>query len=145
MEEGPPHLGVIVTDVGVPRYTPGSGWSDRAPGVTQLRTPQPYHRRCGRSDDPMAHEADPRGSAVARGDPQSPCRHRLAACRGVGVRTFVAGVGSQYEDLPRQLCAGCPVRSECLQTALADDSLQGFWGGTTPAERKQMRRGSAVA
>jgi hypothetical protein len=31
VEEGPPHLGVIVTDVGVSRYTPGFGRSGRAP------------------------------------------------------------------------------------------------------------------
>jgi WhiB family transcriptional regulator, redox-sensing transcriptional regulator len=74
-----------------------------------------------------------------------PSWHRQAACRDVGVGTFMAAVGSQYEYFPRQLCAGCQVRPECLQTALADDSLQGFWGGTTPAERRQMRQGSAVA
>ena len=57
-----------------------------------------------------------------------PAWHRLAACRGLGVKTFVAGVGSQYEDRTRQLCASCQVRPECLETALADDSLQGFSG-----------------
>jgi WhiB family transcriptional regulator, redox-sensing transcriptional regulator len=74
-----------------------------------------------------------------------PAWHRQAACRGVGVSIFVAGMGGQYEELPRQLCARCPVRRDCLESALADGSLQGFWGGTTPSERKQMRWGRAVA
>jgi WhiB family transcriptional regulator, redox-sensing transcriptional regulator len=41
----------------------------------------------------------------------------------------------------RALCEGCPVRQECLETALADDSLVGLWGGTTDAERREIRRG----
>ena len=31
--------------------------------------------------------------------------------------------------------------AECLAAAVADDSLVGLWGGTTEAERLEMRRG----
>lgn len=40
----------------------------------------------------------------------------------------------------RAICGGCPVRPECLEEALADPELIGIWGGTTSAERHQMRR-----
>jgi WhiB family redox-sensing transcriptional regulator len=76
---------------------------------------------------------------------QRPDWHRRAACRGEGVAAFTVDVGRQYDDGTRRLCAGCQVRRECLKTALADDSLQGMWAGTTPVERRQMRRGRAVA
>ena len=38
------------------------------------------------------------------------------------------------------LCEDCPVRQECLRTALADSNLSGVWGGTTHAERRRIRR-----
>ena len=66
--------------------------------------------------------------------------HQRAACRGVGVDAFVIPHGSQY-GTTRELCQGCPVRQECLDVALADILLDGLWAGTTPAERKAMRRG----
>jgi hypothetical protein len=75
-----------------------------------------------------------------------PAWHRKAACRGLGVDSFVIGQGAQYEKSARRLCAGCSVRQECLETAMAHgDTMTGLWGGTTPTERKQMRRGRAVA
>ena len=40
----------------------------------------------------------------------------------------------------RELCDTCPVRRECLEFALADESLTGLWGGTTDMERRLMRR-----
>jgi WhiB family redox-sensing transcriptional regulator len=75
-----------------------------------------------------------------------PAWHRRAACRGSSVDLFVIDQGSQYEDGTREFCAGCLVRQECLATALANGgSTTGLWGGTTPSERRQMRRGRAVA
>lgn len=36
-------------------------------------------------------------------------------------------------------CDWCPVRSECLTRALVRNE-DGFWGGTSTAERKRLRR-----
>jgi len=52
----------------------------------------------------------------------------------------VAPAGN-YEAV-RALCEGCPVRQECLETALTDESLVGLRGGTTDAERREIRRGA---
>ena len=46
---------------------------------------------------------------------------------------------TDYEAV-RALCAACPVRQECLEVALADSDLLGLWGGTTDAERRELRR-----
>ncbi len=43
------------------------------------------------------------------------------------------------------LCATCPVRTECLQYALRNSENHGIWGGTTPEERRRMRRRPAAA
>jgi WhiB family redox-sensing transcriptional regulator len=41
----------------------------------------------------------------------------------------------------RQVCAGCPVRAECLELALSmPQRPAGIWGGTTERERRDMRR-----
>lgn len=37
-------------------------------------------------------------------------------------------------------CFGCPVRSRCLDWALAAGERSGVWGGTTPNERHQLRK-----
>ena len=76
-----------------------------------------------------------------------PAWHRQAACRGVGVDLFVIDQGQQYEPRARQMCAGCPVRQECLDAALSfgDRGVTGLWGGTTPTERRQLRRGVEAA
>jgi hypothetical protein len=73
-----------------------------------------------------------------------PVWHRWAACKGGGHQEFIVELGGQYDDHVRQLCAVCPMRQECLEAAL-DDPDVGFWGGTTPTQRRQIRRGRAVA
>lgn len=65
--------------------------------------------------------------------------HQRAACRGVGPSDYVRGPRGNYEAV-RGLCGDCSVRQECLEAALANDSLVGLWGGTTELERKELRR-----
>ncbi|ARD42839.1 hypothetical protein B6G06_09045 [Actinomyces gaoshouyii] len=46
----------------------------------------------------------------------------------------------------REVCGRCPVRSRCLETALAlelgtrKDGRFGMWGGKTPQERTELAR-----
>jgi WhiB family redox-sensing transcriptional regulator len=45
----------------------------------------------------------------------------------------------------KTICAGCPVRTECLDYALADDTLVGVWGGTSETERDHIRNRRRIA
>ena len=67
-----------------------------------------------------------------------------AACRGKGVADWFdpVGVGASRA---RQVCHQCPVRSDCLDFALADPSLHGVWGGLNARERGQLRRTRRLA
>lgn len=47
--------------------------------------------------------------------------------------------GAPVEPL-KAVCRRCAVREECLQYALADEDLEGVWGGTSTRERREYRR-----
>lgn len=51
-----------------------------------------------------------------------------------------AGPGERQIAQAKVICAGCPVRRECLDFALAHDQVYGIWGGTTPDDRQRARR-----
>lgn len=40
----------------------------------------------------------------------------------------------------KALCAGCPVRDDCLAFAIESNQSQGVWGGQGPGERAKLRR-----
>ena len=40
----------------------------------------------------------------------------------------------------KTICAGCPVRRECLEFALSHNQSYGIWGGTTAEDRQRERR-----
>jgi WhiB family transcriptional regulator, redox-sensing transcriptional regulator len=61
----------------------------------------------------------------------------------VGPGQLVRSPKATHED-ERALCAGCPVRQECLDVAMGDDTLTGCWGGTADAERRAMHRRSVA-
>lgn len=50
-------------------------------------------------------------------------------------------------EAARVICAGCEVRTQCLEAALAADEQHGIWGGLTPEERRAevRRRNRGVA
>ena len=60
-----------------------------------------------------------------------------AACRGCDPEVFhptphdATGVAAA-----RAVCAGCPIRLDCLALALATPSTRGIWGGLTERERR---------
>lgn len=91
-----------------------------------------------------------------------PWRER-AACREMDVSAFYpaqdeARTGSgqwagprQRDDDPRPVCAGCPVRMQCLDFAIDNRERYGIWGGLNERERRNVaekrkrarRRGAA--
>jgi len=69
-----------------------------------------------------------------------------AACRGLHADFFFLpdetehGVGFTAEiGTVKRMCAGCPVREDCLEHAIRHEE-HGIWAGTTARERKGLRR-----
>lgn len=61
-----------------------------------------------------------------------------ARCRGLDPEMFFPERGDHAGEL-RAICGECPVIDPCRDWALHHESL-GFWGGTTEAERRRIRR-----
>jgi len=61
-------------------------------------------------------------------------RHR-AACRAEDPELFF-GAGTPAQA--RRVCAGCPVRAECLAFALADVPAAGVWAGKTAQQIQRL-------
>jgi WhiB family redox-sensing transcriptional regulator len=49
------------------------------------------------------------------------------------------------EAKAKAICTGCPVRSQCLEWALAVRESHGVWGGASESERKQILAGKRIA
>lgn len=62
-----------------------------------------------------------------------------AACRGVDPEVFFP---TAYDDAWRakEICAGCPVRIDCLAFSLRNRERYGVWGGLTESERGELLR-----
>ena len=67
-----------------------------------------------------------------------------AACAGQDPELFfpVALTRAAFVQVQRakRVCADCPVRTVCLDTALATYADHGIWGGFTEDERRALRR-----
>jgi WhiB family transcriptional regulator, redox-sensing transcriptional regulator len=69
-----------------------------------------------------------------------PTRQTRAGCRGMDPNLFFPARG-ESTAAAKAVCAGCEVRGECLDAAMADETTQGIWGGVSQNVRGQMRRG----
>ena len=67
-----------------------------------------------------------------------------AVCFGEDLDTFfpVGDSGPALWQIARaqSICAGCPVREQCLDYALSTGQDHGIWGGLTAQERRELRR-----
>ncbi len=62
----------------------------------------------------------------------------LAACRDADVaHLFFPPRGGSCRPA-RAICSGCPVRSDCLATAMINDERDGVWGGLNTEERDRL-------
>ncbi|WP_434599482.1 WhiB family transcriptional regulator [Streptomyces sp. A5-4] len=50
------------------------------------------------------------------------------------------GPGAEQRQQAKAVCAGCPVKQECLHWALTTGQTSGIWGGTCERERAAIRR-----
>ena len=74
--------------------------------------------------------------------PQPPAWTEGAVCAQTDANLFFPERGESSREAKR-VCAVCPVISECLAWALDTHENTGVWGGTTPRERRAVRRGAA--
>lgn len=67
-----------------------------------------------------------------------------AACRGADPNLFYPnGRGAEANHAYRKaraVCDRCPVAADCLGYALAHDIGFGIWAGTSPLQRRTLRR-----
>ena len=68
-----------------------------------------------------------------------------AACRGSSAGLFMPPIGRETgderrlrEQAAKNICARCPVRSECLEYALRVQEPIGIWGGLNETERREL-------
>lgn len=72
-------------------------------------------------------------------------RHE-AACRNEDPALFFGhskerpGDRNRRQRIAKGICAGCPVRAECLDYAVTRPERYGTWGGMDPDERALKRR-----
>ena len=62
-----------------------------------------------------------------------------ALCAETDPEAFFPEKGGSTREAKR-ICAGCEVRAECLEYALAQDERFGIWGGLSERERRRLRR-----
>lgn len=62
-----------------------------------------------------------------------------ALCAQTDPEAFFPEKGGSTREAKR-ICAGCEVRAECLEYALANDERFGIWGGLSERERRRLRR-----
>lgn len=79
-------------------------------------------------------------TALLRAELQRTARAWMSdgACLGMDVHLFFPR-SHEGSDLPKAVCAGCKVRTTCLDHALKTGEKWGVWGGTTEKERRQLR------
>lgn len=78
--------------------------------------------------------------------------YERARCRNLAIKIqdggeyFFPDCKQQQKQsrLARTFCFECSVRHDCLMTALeANELVDGIWGGTTPRERRQLKKASS--
>jgi WhiB family redox-sensing transcriptional regulator len=65
-------------------------------------------------------------------------------CKDEPPDTFFPSDGVGVE-IARRICADCPVKSPCLEYAMANHIDHGVWGGTSERERRRIARRRRLA
>jgi WhiB family redox-sensing transcriptional regulator len=71
-----------------------------------------------------------------------------AACRHLPpdqIALFFVGAGRSLSRRARQICGGCPVRTDCLKHAYDNEIHAGYFGGVSPSQRSAMPLDEALA
>ena len=99
----------------------------------------PVHARATASPVVSAPRAG--GTLIVMKNADANWRSR-AACLSADPELFFplseAGTSVAQEKRAKAMCSRCPVRSECLDFALATREVHGVWGGTSEDERRRL-------
>lgn len=82
--------------------------------------------------------------ALAAVDPADESWREAADCRDADPSVFFpAGMveAQALYERARRVCDGCPSRLQCLAAGLREDN--GCWGGTSPRDRRRVRKALA--
>jgi WhiB family transcriptional regulator, redox-sensing transcriptional regulator len=82
---------------------------------------------------------DPRFRAAAEGRVPSMDWRSRGACLRFDPELFFPNAADDPAAAVA-VCSTCPVQASCLAAALDAGECDGVWGGTTPYERRVMRR-----
>ncbi|WP_157548886.1 WhiB family transcriptional regulator [Nonomuraea candida] len=67
---------------------------------------------------------------------------RRAACLDLDPELFfpisMEGPSHSQVERAKRVCGDCPVREPCLRYALDTGQAYGVWGGTDPAQRREL-------
>jgi WhiB family redox-sensing transcriptional regulator len=99
------------------------GWAPTSPVETPAWSEPSWSEKPSWDDTPTSPEAWRADALCAETDPEA----------------FFPEKGGSTRDAKR-VCAGCPVRAECLEFALASDERFGIWGGLSERERRRLRQ-----
>jgi WhiB family redox-sensing transcriptional regulator len=87
--------------------------------------------------DEFAADAEPQLYATD-GAPGDESWRLDALCAETDPEAFFPEKGGSTREAKR-VCAGCPVRLQCLEMALQNDERFGIWGGLSERERRRVR------
>lgn len=90
-----------------------------------------------RGDDPQPAEFDMIAGLFDSGEEGQEWQER-ALCAQTDPEAFFPEKGGSTREAKR-ICAGCEVRSECLEYALEHDERFGIWGGLSERERRKLK------
>lgn len=86
-------------------------------------------------DDPLGESIEQAYDAW-----RTPDWYERAACKGRDTALWISSKGNPSIYAPaKKVCETCPVKTECLETALRVPWLVGVWGGTNASERERIR------
>ncbi|EQD82892.1 transcription factor WhiB [Saccharopolyspora erythraea NRRL 2338] len=89
-------------------------------------------------EDPHLAELDILNGLFDLGEEEQEWQER-ALCAQTDPEAFFPEKGGSTREAKR-ICAGCEVRSECLEYALEHDERFGIWGGLSERERRKLKR-----
>lgn len=115
------------------------------PGVWIMRTTRWVHANVLDTHENLPAPAVD-GDEVARRSWPVPGWHEWALCGGMSFATFFGAASDERPTMKRSeitaaraVCAGCPVKRECLTSAMVHREQFGVWGGTSGRQRARMR------